>query len=140
MARKNNSNIEFETAFYEKVLEYAPDFIEALICLGDHYTRQGFYEKGLRVDEKLARLRPDDAVVMYNLACSYSLMNDIPLARGAMVKAFELGYDEWDHLRKDADLANLLRDSEFQLCMSEYRMKGARHRAQACGTYQQEAA
>ena len=98
---------------------HAPDFIEALIYLGDLYTREGFYDKGLGVDEKLALLRPDDAVVMYNLACSYSLVNDVPAARRAMVRAIDLGYDEWDHLRKDRDLANLLRDAGFAAYVNE---------------------
>ncbi len=123
MAKKSGSNAKFEIAFFEKVLLNAPDFVEALACLGDLYTRQGAYEKGLRVDERLARLRPDDAVVLYNLACSYSLVADIPAARRAMARAVECGYDEWDHLRQDPDLLNLLADPKFQQFLNEKRLK-----------------
>jgi tetratricopeptide (TPR) repeat protein len=119
MAKKAADDALFEIAFYEKVLGYAPDFIEALACLGELYTRQGLFEKGLRVDERLVRLRPEDPMAVYNLACSQSLVNDIPASRKTMMRAIGLGYDEWDHLRKDPDLANLLADGEFQAFLKE---------------------
>ncbi len=104
---------QFEIAFYENVLKHSPNFIEALQALGDLYTKEGFYQKGLLIDEKLAKLRPDDAVVFYNLACSHSLMNDLARARTAMHRAFLLGYDDLAHLDQDPDLLNLLGDAEF---------------------------
>ncbi len=128
MAAKKNSSIQFEMAFFEQVLARAPDFIEALICLGDLYTREGLYAKGLEIDERLARLRPQEPEVFYNLACSYSLLNNIPAARRAMARAFDLGYDEWDHLRKDKDLANLLGDHEFVARLKEFQSGNSRKR------------
>ena len=41
--------------------------------LGDAYTKTGQWEKGLQIDQRLARLCPDNALVFYNLACSYSV-------------------------------------------------------------------
>ncbi|MEI6438312.1 MAG: hypothetical protein WCO69_06155 [Candidatus Omnitrophota bacterium] len=120
MAKKDR-NAAFEISFYEKVLERAPGFVEALVCLGDLYTKEGFYDKGLAVDQKLAVLRPEDPVVLYNLACSYSLLGAIPAARQAMLRAIEFGYDEWQHLLEDADLANLRADGEFMARLSECR-------------------
>jgi tetratricopeptide (TPR) repeat protein len=113
MGKRRSGDPAFEIGFYEKVLENSPNFIEALSALGDLYTREGFYDKGLKVDERLARLRPDDAVVLYNLACSYSLLNDLPRAREAMARAIARGYDDWDHLERDQDLENLRSDGEF---------------------------
>ena len=110
---RSESDPEFEVAFYENILKTSPNFIEALMALGDLYTKQGSYQKGLAVDEKLAELRPDNATVQYNLACSYSLMNDVAMARAAMRRAFALGYDDLPHLEKDPDLLNLLADSDF---------------------------
>lgn len=128
---KKQADALFEINFYEKIIGYAPDFIEALACLGELYTRQGLFEKGLAMDERLVRLRPEDAVCAYNLACSYALLNNIPASRRTMVRAIELGYDEWDHLRKDTDLANLLADSEFQAFLKTRTARGRRTRAQA---------
>ncbi len=113
MGKRSESDPQFEIAFYENILKNSPNFIEALTALGDLYTREGYYQKGLEVDRRLASMRPDDAIVQYNLACSYSLMNDLPRAREVMHRAFELGYDDLAYLEKDPDLLNLLTDAEF---------------------------
>ena len=52
-------DFEFEINFYENILKERPDFVEALMALGDLYTKAGFYEKGLSIDKRLTRLRPD---------------------------------------------------------------------------------
>ncbi len=127
MATKRSDNDpQFEITFYENVLKKSPNFIEALMCLGDLYTKQGFYEKGLRVDEKLAELRPDDSTVFYNLACSYSLMNEVSKAEGMIRRAIELGYEDFDHMQKDPDLINLLSSEEFQAYFKQVREKAKR--------------
>ena len=114
MDDRDNSDIDFEIQFYEGVLKHKSDFVMALIALGDLYTKKGLYEQGLMVDQQLVLLRPNDPVIQYNLACSYSRMQKIDEAFAAMKHAVESGYDSWDFLEKDADLANLLQDAEFQ--------------------------
>jgi tetratricopeptide (TPR) repeat protein len=110
-------------AFYENLLKKSPNFIEALLCLGDLYTQHGFYEKGLRVDERLAELRPEDPTVFYNLACSYSLMNEVAAADRAIKRSIELGYEDFEHMQKDPDLLNLLSSEEFQAYFKQAREK-----------------
>ena len=112
--RRSDSDPQFEISFYENLLKKSPNFIEALMCLGDLYTKHGSYEKGLRVDERLAELRPDDHTVFYNLACSYSLMNEVAAADRAIKRSIELGYEDFEHMQKDPDLLNLLSSEEFQ--------------------------
>jgi len=112
MARNKKSDdssedVDFEIQFLEGVVKTSPDFIEALINLGDLYTKGGFFEKGLSVDQRLAALRPEDPTVLYNLACSYSLVHDMEKAFEAMKLAIQKGYQDIDHLEKDSDLANL---------------------------------
>ncbi|MBF0122212.1 MAG: hypothetical protein HQL21_02240 [Candidatus Omnitrophica bacterium] len=123
MAKRQESDPQFEISFYEKVLQRSPDFIEALMCLGDLYTKAGLFEKGLRVDERLARLRPGEAIVFYNLACSYSLMEDGHAAEGAIRRAIELGYEDFEYLIKDPDLINLLNSDRFHVYLRELRAR-----------------
>ena len=52
--------LDFEIAFYEKLLRAYPDFVDVLMPLGATYTRAGLYEKGLAVDQRLAQLRQED--------------------------------------------------------------------------------
>ena len=115
MTRKSDiADIDFEIQFCEGVLQKKPDFVEALTALGELYTRKGLFEKGLMVDEKLVQLKPDDPFVFYNLACSYSLLNEINKSFRSIRKAINCGYQNFEHLERDHDLANLRRDSRFQ--------------------------
>lgn len=111
---QKKDDIEFEIAFYENVLKGAPNFIQALIAVGDLYTRAGYWQKGLKTDLKLLHLRPKDPVVLYNLACSYALLNQPRPAFNALSKAIELGYDDFAYLKGDADLENLLKDEHVR--------------------------
>jgi len=113
-ASRKKEDVDFEIAFYENILKETPNFIEALSAIGDVYTRAGLWQKGLDVDIKLSSLRPDDAIVFYNLACSYALLNQTRAALGALTKAIDYGYDDFEHLKEDTDLDNLLKDEHFQ--------------------------
>ena len=102
--RRRTKKRSFEIRFYEELVDSQPDFIEALSCLGDAYTKGGLFAKGLEIDLRLIELKPDDPIVYYNLACSHSLLGNIDAAFGALKKAILLGYDDFSYLAKDEDL------------------------------------
>ncbi len=126
---RKKEDIDFEIAFYENILKCTPNFIEALSAIGDLYTRAGMWQKGLDVDLKLSLLRPQDSLVFYNLACSYALLNQTRAALGALTKAIDFGYDDFEHLKGDMDLDNLLKDEHFQQYIKqlEKKKKSTRH-------------
>jgi tetratricopeptide (TPR) repeat protein len=111
-------DVDFELAFYNGLIEKNPNFVEALVALGELYTDAGMYKEGLTVDEKLVQLRPNDPVVHYNLACSYSLLNDVNKAYRSVKKAIHCGYSDFEYLRQDDDLSNLWKDHRFQQYLS----------------------
>ena len=113
MTDASSRDLPFETALYESVLARDSDNVEALIALGEACTRQGAYARGLEVDQKLARLRPSDPVVRYNLACSLALLQRPDEAFEALSQAVDLGYRDLGHLDSDADLASLREDPRF---------------------------
>jgi len=113
MNDEEESDWDFEIEFYEGLIKKKPDFIDALTALGDIYTQKGMYEQGLVIDKRLEVLLPDDPFVLYNLACSYSLMNDVDKALRCVKKAINRGYDNFEFLQYDEDLANLKRDGRF---------------------------
>jgi tetratricopeptide (TPR) repeat protein len=113
MNKKEQKEMDFEIQFYEGIIDKRRDFIEALVALGDLYTRRGYFEKGLDVDKRLAQLRTDDPYIFYNLACSHSLLNNIEEALAAIKKAIAIGYDDFKFLESDKDLDNLRRDKRF---------------------------
>ncbi len=107
MTREQERNLDIEIGFLEGVVRRDPGYIDALQILGDNYTRRGRFEDGLKVDEQLVRLRPGDALVHYNLACSYSLTEQFESAAVALNHALDLGYRDFKWLSKDPDLAKL---------------------------------
>ena len=114
-------NIEFEIAFYNGLIAKNPNFVEALVALAELYTVSGMIDHGLTIDERLAQLKPDDPVILYNLACSYSLTNQIDKAYRSMKKAIHCGYADFRHLDRDRDLDNLRQDRRFQKFISKFR-------------------
>ncbi len=104
---------EWEIRFYEGILRRAPDYVEVLKILAELYTRQQRYEEGLELDRRLARLRPEDPLVFYNLACSLSLTGDVSGAFRALERAFELGYADAAWMARDPDLRAVRRDPRY---------------------------
>ncbi len=123
---KKKKDEQFEICFFEGILKDSPDFIEALIALGDLYTKHNFYQKGLEVDQKLVQLRPEDPIVLYNLACSYSLVGHLERAFCAIQVAIARGYGDLDFLKEDADLKNLRNYAPFQDFLSNRKIDKAK--------------
>jgi len=107
MSRQQQRDLDIEIGFLEGVVKRDRLNVEALQLLGDDYTQRGRYEEGLKIDRRLARLCPGDPLVQYNLACSFSLTAEHRKAANALRKAIQYGYRDFEHLRRDTDLAPL---------------------------------
>jgi tetratricopeptide (TPR) repeat protein len=114
MTRAELRELDVKIDFIEGLVRRDPGYVDALQLLGDHYTQRGRYAEGLQMDERLARLRPDDALVFYNLACSYSLTDQFDRAALALEKALSLGYRDFKWLAKDPDLDKLRQHPAFR--------------------------
>lgn len=121
-----HKDADFEIQFYEGILEKTGDFLQALIALGDLYTKKGLHQEGLDVDKKLSRLRPEDPIILYNLACSYSLLNNVDQAFAVIKLAVKYGYKDFGYLEQDTDLSNLLQTRRFRQYLSQLKEKKAR--------------
>jgi tetratricopeptide (TPR) repeat protein len=121
--RKHEDELDFEIQFYEGILRNTPNFIQALVALGNVYTKSGFYEEGLKIDQKLVDLLPSDGVVHYNLACSYSLLGFIDLSFGALTKSIKLGYRDFHYMKIDPDLKNVRVDERFERLINSWQAK-----------------
>jgi tetratricopeptide (TPR) repeat protein len=121
MTRQEMRDLDLEISFLEGIVRRSPAYIEALQLLGDDYTRRGRYSDGLSVDERLSRLRPDDSLVHYNLACSYSLTGQLELAVEALESAINLGYREFKWMAQDPDLKNLRDHAEYKRIRAKVR-------------------
>lgn len=121
LTRHEQRDLDIEIAFMEGVVRRDPRYVEALQILGDDYTRRGRFDDGLKVDERLAQLRPDDSLVLYNLACSYSLTDQVDQALAALESALKMGYRDFKWLAEDPDLQNVRRHPMFQKIRAKLR-------------------
>jgi tetratricopeptide (TPR) repeat protein len=108
--RENKQELEF----LQDIARRLPEDTNIMRALGDLYTRTGAYADGLRVDENLSRLCAEDPVVWYNFACSLALSDRSDDAFDALSRAVELGYNDYEGMKKDPDLAALHGDARFE--------------------------
>jgi tetratricopeptide (TPR) repeat protein len=121
LSRQERQNLDIEISFIEGVVNRDPNYVEALQILGDDYTRRGKFIEGLRIDEHLAKLKPEDSLVQYNLACSYSLTDRVELALEALERALNLGYRDFKWLAEDPDLEKLREHPHYRKIRAKIR-------------------
>lgn len=107
LSRQEKRDLDIEIGFLEGVISRDPQYVDALQILGDDYTKRGDFLDGLKIDQQLADLKPADAMVYYNLACSYSLTEQYQQAAEALGRAIDLGYRDFKWLAEDPDLEEL---------------------------------
>lgn len=128
MNRAEQRDLDTKIEFIEGLVRRDPNYVDALQILGDHYTQRGRITEGLKVDERLANLEPQNPLVFYNLACSYSLSGDFAQAAGALEKALLLGYRDFDWLAKDPDLKPLRANTAYDDLKMKIRQLKAKSR------------
>ena len=126
LTRKDLRDLDVKITFLEGIVRRDPRYVEALQVLGDHYTQRDKYDRSLRVDEQLSRLEPQNPLVFYNLACSYSLNSEFDLAAAALETALSLGYRDFKWLAKDPDLRQLRKHPSFRTIEAKIRQMNIR--------------
>ena len=116
-----SSKHQFEISFYESILKREPSYAEVIELLGGLYTNAGRIEDGLRMDRKLVRLKPDNPVVHYNLACSLALKRRFKEALQTLNNAVKLGYRDLKWMMEDPDLTSLRNHPEFERLVERMR-------------------
>lgn len=119
LTRKEQRDLDIEISFMEGVVHRDPKCVEAWRVLSDDYVRRGKVEEGLKADEHLAKMQPDDPAILYNLACSYSLTCHVEEAAGALLKALARGFNDYKWLLKDPDLINVRKEPLFKTILAK---------------------
>jgi tetratricopeptide (TPR) repeat protein len=101
-------------AAFEGHLKKVPEDARARVLLANTYASQGRYDDAKREADMAMALRPDDTMVLYNLACVFCLMGNAKDALNSLKKAIGAGYSATAWARQDPDLALLHGDPEFE--------------------------
>jgi tetratricopeptide (TPR) repeat protein len=115
----NESQLKFELRFFSDILRRYPDYVDVLRHMSQLLTQVGRYAEALEVDLRLVRLRPQDAVAHYNLACTYARLNKTDSAIRALRRAIELGYRDYRYIKQDRDLDSIRDDPRYRELMRQ---------------------
>jgi hypothetical protein len=106
------------TAAIDKFPGYATAYSNRAVA----YMQQKKYNMATDDLKKALDLSPNDPNIYYNLTALYSLQKQLDLALEALDKALELGFNNYDSLRKDPDLRNLRKDSEYRHVLEKHKI------------------
>jgi non-specific serine/threonine protein kinase len=108
-----NMNIRRVQAL-ENQLREVPDDARARVQLAIRYAALGREDDAMREAQMAIALRPNEAMVLYNAACAYCMLQRKPEALDALKKAWDVGFKDANWARRDPDLAILHDEPEFQ--------------------------
>ena len=99
---------------FEAHLRQVPEDARARILLSAYYAHEGRHDDAVREANLAMLLRPNEAMIHYNAACTFCTMNKKAEALDAIQKAWRAGFKDADWARRDPDLAILHGDPEFE--------------------------
>lgn len=94
----------------EERLDLNPDDVRALYLGANGLVALGEREKGLAWAGRALELEPDEPMLLYNLACIYSLAEEVEDAIDCLERAIERGFTHKLWIEKDSNL-DILRDN-----------------------------
>jgi serine/threonine protein kinase/tetratricopeptide (TPR) repeat protein len=103
----------------ERQLEMVPEDARARILLSTNYAHFKKYDAAIAEVKKALTLRPNDANILYNAACTYGLMEKKTEALDLLVRMKQNGFSQLDWARRDPDLACLHNDPAFLALLAE---------------------
>jgi non-specific serine/threonine protein kinase len=78
------------------------------------YAQEQRTDDAVRETNLAMTLRPNEATVLYNAACTFANLNRRVEALDALRKAWDAGYKDADWTRRDPDLATLHGEPELE--------------------------
>ena len=102
------------TQTLENHLREVPEDARARILLGGMYSQEQRVDDAIRETNLAMTLRPNEATVLYNAACTFANLERRAEAIEALRKAWDAGYRDAEWTRRDPDLASLHGDPDFE--------------------------
>src|SRR6201993_2909323 len=100
-------------AALENHLKQVPEDARARVLMATDYAEFDRVEDAIRELNMAITLRPNEASILYNAACTYAILKRKREALETIKKAWEAGFKDSVWARRDPDLALLHDDPEF---------------------------
>jgi serine/threonine protein kinase/tetratricopeptide (TPR) repeat protein len=98
----------------EKHLEVNPDDLSALLSGASALVELGERQRGLEWGERVLEGSTEDALVLYNLGCTFSLAGELEKAIDALERSYAAGLADPEWMRNDSDLDHLRGHPRFE--------------------------
>ena len=112
LAYQKSGHSEKALTYYELALRYNNELIDAYQNMFLIYSEREDYKEAAETLRKMIQLQPQDPNVHYNFACIYAKINKLDESLQCLMRAVDMGFKDWDLLKKDSDL-EALRDTEY---------------------------
>lgn len=99
---------------FQQVIGSQPDDGNAWFYLGYCLHMDGKIDEAIVAHKKAIELKGNEAVATYNLACAYSLKNDVENAIATLKLAIERGMRDHGQVAGDSDFDNIRETAEFK--------------------------
>jgi non-specific serine/threonine protein kinase len=110
-----------QTVVLKEQLRWVPEDVRARILLAVNHAFLAENVQAVQELQKAVSLRPQDANLLYNAACTYGVMGMKEEAFSVLRKAVENGYWNMDWIVRDPDLTCLHGDPAFQQFLEEHK-------------------
>ena len=102
----------------EQQLSLVPEDVRARILLASNLAWLGRTEDAAAALQIAIALRPNDANILYNAACTYAILQNKPEALRLLKKLDEMGHLNKGYTRQDSDFECLHGDPEFEALLA----------------------
>ncbi|HQL91690.1 MAG TPA: tetratricopeptide repeat protein [Syntrophales bacterium] len=117
-----NENINNAINEFSNAIKKDPGYATAYSNRAVAYMMQKKYNLALDDLKKAKELKPSDPAVRYNTAACHSLMGNVDLAFVELDAALANGFNDYDSLRKDPDLANMRKHPDWRKTLEKYKV------------------
>jgi tetratricopeptide (TPR) repeat protein len=117
-----NENINNAINEFSNAIKKDPGYATAYSNRAVAYMMQKKYNLALDDLKKAKELKPTDPSIRYNLASCHSLMGNVDLGFVELDAALANGFNDYDSLRKDPDIANLRKNPDWRKTLEKYKV------------------
>jgi non-specific serine/threonine protein kinase len=98
----------------ERRLEFNPDDVPMLLDGASALAALGERQRSLEWASRILDKAGNDALVLYNLACLYSLAGEVTSALESLEKSYAAGLADPEWMRQDSDLDNIREHARYK--------------------------
>jgi len=109
----------------ENHLQLNPDDVRAVYMKSGSLAGIGENAQALEWSDRALSMDPQEPSVLYNVACNYSLLNEIEKALDCIERAFDKGFGHKEWMERDPDFASIKNHPRFKALMRGFAARAA---------------